>query len=53
MALLLFPTDRYPYGGGGDRDRYPPDRYGSRYPAGADGMGYGRPYDRYPEEYGE
>ncbi|KAH8336923.1 hypothetical protein KR059_008548, partial [Drosophila kikkawai] len=46
-------ADRYPYGGGGgsdrDRDRYPPDRYGSRYP---DGMGpYGRPYDRYPDDY--
>ncbi|XP_033233564.1 uncharacterized protein nompA isoform X3 [Drosophila pseudoobscura] len=40
-----------------DRDRYPPDRYGqaggSRYPSGGgDGMGYGRPYDRYPDDYG-
>ncbi|XP_017148717.1 uncharacterized protein LOC108159711 isoform X1 [Drosophila miranda] len=39
-----------------DRDRYPPDRYGqaggSRYPSGGgDGMGYGRPYDRYPDDY--
>ncbi|XP_016979520.1 uncharacterized protein LOC108044866 isoform X4 [Drosophila rhopaloa] len=47
--------DRNPYGGAGadrDRDRYPPDRYGSRYPAGGDGMGYGRPYDRFPDDYG-
>ncbi|XP_052838865.1 uncharacterized protein LOC128254089 isoform X3 [Drosophila gunungcola] len=47
--------DRNPYGGAGadrDRDRYPPDRYGSRYPAGGDQMGYGRPYDRFPDDYG-
>ncbi|XP_052838864.1 uncharacterized protein LOC128254089 isoform X2 [Drosophila gunungcola] len=46
--------DRNPYGGAGadrDRDRYPPDRYGSRYPAGGDQMGYGRPYDRFPDDY--
>ncbi|XP_034119923.1 uncharacterized protein LOC117578496 isoform X3 [Drosophila guanche] len=41
-----------------DRDRYPPGRYGqgagggSRYPSGGDGMGYARPYDRYPDDYG-
>ncbi|XP_043947618.2 uncharacterized protein LOC108022585 isoform X3 [Drosophila biarmipes] len=47
--------DRNPYGGAGgdrDRERYPPDRYGSRYPTGGDGMGYNRPYDRYPDDYG-
>ncbi|EDW77105.2 uncharacterized protein Dwil_GK22105 [Drosophila willistoni] len=47
--------DLYPYGDANrdrdrDRDRYPPDRYGSRYPGGATDMGYGRPYDRYPDD---
>lgn len=62
-------ADRYPYGDRDrerdrererDRDRYPPDRFGgSRYP-GSDGigigmgMGYpGRPYERYPDDYGK
>lgn len=59
-------ADRYPYGDrerdrDRERERYPPDRYGgSRYP-GSDGlglgmgmgMGYGRPYERYPDDYGK